>query len=136
MDKELVLIINLLLEKTFLTIESLEEDTGLTTRQITYRLNRVNDLLNSKGSEIITLKHKKDIVLKEEIRDVLLEIIKEYNDDNNYYLSKDERLMFIYLTLFINLEYLSLNNLINSMKVSRSSVLSDIKELEELIKER
>lgn len=135
MDKELVLIINLLLEKTFLTIESLEEDTGLTTRQITYRLNRVNDLLNSKGSEIITLKHKKDIVLKEEIRDVLLEIIKEYNDDNNYYLSKDERLMFIYLTLFINLEYLSLNHFINSMKVSRSSVLSDIKELEELIKE-
>lgn len=135
MDKELVLIIKLLLEKTLVTIKSLEDDTGLTTRQVTYRLNKVNNLLKSKGSEIIALKHKKDIILKSEIRDSLLEIINEYNTENTYYLSKDERLTFIYLTLFINLEYLSLNHFINSMKVSRSSVLCNIKELEDILKE-
>lgn len=135
MDKELVLIIKLLLEKTLLTIKDLEDDTGLSTRQITYRLNKVNDLLKCKGSEFIILKHKKDIILKSEIRDALLEIMDEYNTENTYFLSKDERLAFMYLTLFINLEYLSLNHFINAMKVSRSSVLFNLKELEDMIKE-
>ncbi|MGG7141859.1 BglG family transcription antiterminator [Clostridium nigeriense] len=135
MDKELVVIIKLLLEKTLVTIKDLEDDTGLTTRQVTYRLNKVNNLLKSNGSEIIALKHKKDIILKSEIRDSLLEILNEYSKENIYYLSKDERLTFIYLTLFINLEYLSLNHFINSMKVSRSSVLCNIKELEDILKE-
>lgn len=135
MDKELQIIISFLLEKKFLTIESLQDNTGLTARQIIYRLNKVNVLLKSKGSDIITLKHKKNIILSPEIRNVLIEIIEDYKTDNSYYLSKDERLAFIYLTLFINIEYLSLNHFINSMKVSRSSIISDIKELEDIIKE-
>lgn len=130
MDKELVLILKLLLERTLITIKELNDATGLSARQITYRISKINDLLISQKVPPISLKYNNDIVLKSETRDAILEIIQQYGSEKKYYLSKDERLAFMYLTLFINLEYLSLNHFINSMKVSRSSVLMDFKDLD------
>ncbi|MCF0147960.1 MAG: transcription antiterminator [Clostridium sp.] len=135
MNKELVLVINLLLEKKFITIKDLEEDTGLSTRQILYRLEKINSLLKERGVEAINLKQNKDMIIKSEIKNELREILNENNIDNQYYLSKEERLAFIYLILFINPEYLSLNHFIDAIKASRSSIIFNIKELEEILNE-
>lgn len=135
MDKELVLILKLLLERTIITTKELTDVTGLSIRQITYRISKINDLLIPQKVPPISLRHNKDLILKTETRDAILEIIHQFGLEKNYYLSKDERLAFMYLTLFINLDYLSLNHFINSMKVSRSSVLLDFKELEQILEE-
>ncbi|MFL0267670.1 BglG family transcription antiterminator [Candidatus Clostridium radicumherbarum] len=135
MDKELILILKLLLERTLITTKELKDETGLTIRQITYRINKINEMLKHLNIPPISLKYNKDIILKPETREGILEIIQKYESEKNYYLSKDERLAFMYLTLFINLDYLSLNYFINSMKVSRSSVLMDFKDLGQLLNE-
>jgi len=135
MDSELVLILKLLLERTLITTEELKDVTGLSIRQITYRINKINDLLKSQKVPPISLRYNKDLILKPETRDAIIAIIQQYSSEKKYYLSKDERLAFMYLTLFINLDYLSLNHFINSMKVSRSSVLLDFKDLEQVLEE-
>ncbi len=133
MDKELILIMKLLLERTLLTIRELEDATGLSTRQITYRIEKINDLLKSKKAQSISLKYNKEIILSPKTKDAIIEIINQFDLEKYYYLSKDERLIFIYLTLFINLDYTSLNHFTSSMKVSRSIVLLDLKELKHIL---
>lgn len=135
MDKELVLILKLLLERTLITTKELQDATGLSIRQITYRINKINDLLKSQNIPPISLRYDKDLILKSETRDAIVEIIQQYGSEKKYYLSKDERLAFMYLTLFINLDYLSLNHFIDSMKVSRSSVLMDFKDLAQMLEQ-
>lgn len=135
MDKELVLILKLLIERTIITTKELMDVTGLSIRQITYRISKINDLLESQNIPPITLRYNKDLILKSKTKDALIEIIQKNGLDKNYYLSKEERLGFMYLTLFINIDYLSLNHFIKSMKVSRSSVLLDFKDLELILEE-
>ncbi|WP_207670905.1 BglG family transcription antiterminator [Caloramator sp. E03] len=133
MDKELALILQLLLERTLITTKELKDITGLSIRQITYRINKINDLLKSKNIALISIGYNKNIIIQSETRDAIREIIHLYNSENNYYLSKDERLIFMYLNLFINLDYLALNHFIDSMKVSKSCVLMDLKDLTQLL---
>ncbi len=135
MDKELLLILNLLLERTIITIEELQYITGLSIRQITYRISKINDLLKAQKVPLISLSSHKDLALKPETKDAILEIIQQYDSEKNCYFNKDERLAFMYLMLFINLDYLSLNHFIYSMKVSKSSVLADLKDLGQVLKE-
>lgn len=135
MDKELLLILKLLLERTLITTKELKDATGLSIRQITYRISKINDLLRSQKVPPISLKYNEDLILKSETRDAILEIIQQYGSEKKYYLSKDERLTFMYLMLFINLDYLSLNHFIDSMKVSRSSVLADFKDLGQILEQ-
>lgn len=132
MDNELVLILQLLLKRTLITINILKDETGLSKRQITYRINKINILLKSKKVPHIFLGYNKNLVIELETRDAILEIINEYG--TGYYLSKCERLAYMYLMLFINLDYLSLNHFIDSMKVSRSCVLLDFKDLVQELK--
>ncbi|GFP75631.1 BglG family transcription antiterminator [Clostridium fungisolvens] len=135
MDKEIVIILKLLLERTLITTKELMDETGLSIRQITYRISKINDLLKSQKVPPISLRYNKDLILKSETRDAILEIIQQHDSEKAFYLKKDERLAFMYLTLFINLEYLSLNHFIDAMKVSRSSILMDFKDLGEILKE-
>lgn len=135
MDKELILILKLLLERTLITTKELEDISGLSTRQINYRIGKINDLLKSQKVPPISLSSNKNLILKPETRDAIVEIIQQHDAENKYYLSKEERLAFMYLMLFINMDYLSLNHFINSMKISRSSVLMDFKDLEQILTE-
>lgn len=135
MDKELMFILKLLLERTLITTKELKDEAGLTIRQITYRINKINELLKYNNIPPISLRYNKEIILQPETRDGILEIIQQHKSEKNYYLSKEERLAFMYLTLFINLDYLSLNHFINSMRISRSSVLMDFKDLGQLLNE-
>lgn len=135
MDKELALILQMLLERTLITTKELKDTTGLSIRQITYRINKINDLLKHKKVSPISLGYNKDIIIQSETRDAIREIIQQYNSEDNYYLSKEERLIFMYLNLFINLDYLALNHFIDSMKVSKSCVLMDLKDLTQLLSE-
>lgn len=135
MDKELILIVELLLKRTLVTSKELNDKTGLSKRQIAYRINKINDLLKPKKVTPISFGSNQDIILKPETRDALLEIIYQYGSEKKYYLSKDERLAYMYMMLFINMDYLSLNHFIKSMKVSRSSVLLDFKDLVQILGE-
>ncbi len=129
MDKELVSILQILLNSTLITTKGLQEETNSTKRQVDYRLNKINDMFKVKKAPLITLGANKDIIVQKETKDVIKEILKKNYSKNTYYFSKTERLLYMYLMLFINIEDISINHFINSLKVSRSTVNLDFKNL-------
>ncbi|WP_238915669.1 BglG family transcription antiterminator [Clostridium sp. YIM B02555] len=128
MDKEIVSILQILLNSTLITTKGLQEETNSTKRQITYRLNKINDMFKVKKVPLITSGANKDIIIQKETKDVIKEILKNNYSKNTYYFNKAERLLYMYLMLFINIEDISINHFIDSLKVSRSTVILDFKE--------
>lgn len=129
MDKEIISILQILLNNTLITTKGLQEETDSTKRQITYRIGKINDILKVKKAPIISLTTNKDIVVQKETKEAIKEILGENHSNNSYYFSKSERFVYIYLMLFINMEYVSINHFIDSLKVSKSTVNLDLKEL-------
>ncbi|WP_286907453.1 BglG family transcription antiterminator [Clostridium sp. UBA1652] len=129
MDKEIVSILQILLNSTLVTTKGLQEETNSSKRQITYRLDKINELFKSKKAPLITLGTNKDIVVPKETKDAIKEILEENYSKNTYYFNKTERLLYMYLMLFINMEDVSINHFIDSLKVSRSTVNLDFKDL-------
>lgn len=128
MDKEIVSILQILLNSTLITTKGLQEETNSTKRQVTYRLNKINDMFKVKKVPLITSGANKDIIIQKETKDVIKEILKNNYSKNTYYFNKAERLLYMYLMLFINMEDISINHFIDSLKVSRSTVILDFKE--------
>ncbi len=129
MDKEIVSILQILLNSTLVTTKGLQEETNSSKRQVTYRLDKINDLFKTKRVPLLSLGANKDIIVPKETKDVIKEILEKNYSKNTYYFSKNERLLYIYLMLFINMEDVSINHFIDSLKVSRSTVNLDFKDL-------
>ncbi|WP_055667232.1 BglG family transcription antiterminator [Desnuesiella massiliensis] len=129
MDKEIVSILQILLNSTLITTKRLQEETNSSKRQVTYRLNKINDMFKVKRAPLISLGTNKDIIVQKETKDAIKEILEKNYSKNTYYFSKTERLLYMYLMLFINMEDISINHFIYSLKVSRSTVNLDFKDL-------
>ncbi|MCC0661930.1 transcription antiterminator [Clostridioides sp. ZZV14-6154] len=129
MDKEIVSILQILLNSTLITADELQEESNASKRQITYRINKINDILKVKKVPLIYLRADKDIIVKKDTKDAIKEILEKNYSKNTYYFSKTERLLYMYLMLFINMEDISINHFIDSIKVSRSTVNLDFKDL-------
>jgi len=129
MDKELISILQILLNSTLITIKGLQEETNSSKRQITYRLDKINDILKLKKVPSISYIASKEILVDKETKDAIKELLDKNYSRSTYYFSKNERMLYMYLMLFINIEDLSINHFIDSMKVSRSTINLDFKEL-------
>lgn len=136
MDKNLIALIKILIKKSYITRTDLEVETNCSKRQITYRLEKINDLVEAKKLPPIEYGNQKEIIIKTETKNFLIEILRKSYNDKFYYFDKRERIIYLYIMLFMNLEYLSLQHFMSSLKVSRSTILNDLKDLEqELAKE-
>lgn len=129
MDKEIVSILQILLNSTLITADRLQEESNSSKRQINYRIDKINDMLKRKNVPHIYLKTDKDTVVRKETKNAIKEILENNYSKNTYYFSKSERLLYMYLMLFINLGDISINHFIDSLKVSRSTVNLDFKDL-------
>lgn len=128
MDKEIVSILQILLNSTLITTNGLQEESNSSKRQITYRINKINDMLKVKNVPLICLRADKDIIVRKKqksnqrnFRKTILRILIT--------LVKLKDFLYMYLMLFINMEDISINHFINSIKVSRSTVNLDFKDL-------
>lgn len=129
MDKEIVSILRILLNSTVVTANGLQEETNASKRQIDYRLGKINGLLKAHKAPPITLGAQKEIIVEKETRDVIKKLLKQKYSKHTYYLSKNERLLYMYLMLFINMEDVSIPHFTDSLRVSRSTVNLDFKAL-------
>lgn len=136
MDNELMALMQVLSNKPYLTLKDIEVSGGITRRQATYRIEKVNDLLRQHHVPLITIGTAKEIRLDSKARQKLEELLQEMNQSSQYYMNKKERQIYMYLMLFMNSEYLSLSDFIDSLGVSRSTVLLDFKELTQMLEER
>ena len=128
-DKEIVLILKILLNNSLITTRRLQEESNYSKRQINYRINKINDMLQVKNVPLISLRADKEIMISKATKDAIKEILEKNYSKNTYYFSKEERLLCMYLMLFINQEDLSINHFTHYFKVSRSTVNLDFKDL-------
>ncbi|WP_018752925.1 BglG family transcription antiterminator [Paenibacillus sanguinis] len=133
MDKDIESILRILLNSTVVTCKGLQEETNSSKRQVAYRLSKINSLLKAQQVPVISLGTQKDTIIPKETKDVIRAILDKKYSKVTYYLRKTERLTYMYLMLFINLEDISLNHFIDSLKVSRSTVNLDFKNLVQIL---
>ena len=138
MDHRILLLMQFIAQTSYLTLKELEVAAHVTRRQALYRINKLNDLLISENVPPITVDATSDkrIEVCEKTKNVIQKLLMEMQEDEPYYFSKAERLIYIYLMLFVNDDYLSLNHFIDALEVSRSTVLLDFKELSQMLMEK
>lgn len=137
MDKDILILIKFLSKKSFITLADLENSLEMTRRQAKYRIQKLNDLLKEEEVPpiLVSSSATKDIVVSDDTKRVINSLLKDIDQNDVYYLSKKERLIYMYLMLFINKAHLTLNDFIDSLQVSRSTVLLDLKELTQTLEE-
>lgn len=76
-DKEIVSILQILLNSTLITTNGLQEESNSSKRQITYRINKINDMLKVKNVPLICLRADKDIIVRKETKKAIKEILEK-----------------------------------------------------------
>lgn len=135
MDHEIMNLLQMLSKKKYITLKEIELNSNITRRQATYRIEKINEILKLYKISPIIVGSAKEIKIDDKMRRKLGIILQEMEESNEYYMNKRERQIYMYLMLFMNHEYLSLNDFINFLKVSRSTVLLDFKELMQILEE-
>ncbi len=137
MDYDLISLMQILSTNSFLTLKDIEAATSATQRQIMYRIEKLNRLFKAENIPAVSVSPTppREILIPEETLAAIKRMLEESSASYAYYFSKKDRLTYMYLLLFINLDYVSLNHFIDSLKCSRSTILSDLKKLKQLLEE-
>jgi len=129
MEVELLLLMQSIANKAYLSVDDLMIQTKVSKRQIMYRIDKVNQILHASNKEPIQLGSNGELVITSQMRSDIEEILNTQKVIQPYYLNKEERLNYVFLMMFLNFEYLSLQHFITSLALSRSTILQTLKSL-------
>lgn len=129
LDERTYIIIQKILERPFIEKKDLLRKIQLTPRQFDYSLNKINSWLRLNDCQPIVLNNHDQLTIDDKTKEVLLKEISERISGKMYVLSSEERMKSIYFLLFLNTEYLSMNHLIDALKVGKTTVMNDLKNL-------
>ncbi|MDU5335185.1 BglG family transcription antiterminator [Enterococcus sp.] len=111
----------------------LESKFLLTRRQITYSIKKINEVLSDSNKELIKVSSN-ELKINHQAEKELQTYLLKMEFFSDVYHSKKNRQLMILLTLSCSLEYLSLDHLILMLDSSRSTVVSDLKEVKRKLK--
>lgn len=112
-----------------ITGKELESKFHLTRKQLSYGIGKINDYLESCGyAEITRASNGKINVPKEVVTEIDLAELERENQEICF--SKEERIDILHLMLLTSKEELSLQHFISELKVSKNTVLADLKKLD------
>lgn len=132
MDQDLLFLTRLLVRRSLVSIEDILIETDASQRQIFYRLDKLNSLLDKNKVKSIKIENR-IFVLENETRDFLLNYLYSPHLTENYYMNRVERMRYLYLMMFIDSDYLALQDILFKLEVSKSTVMQDLKELEAIL---
>lgn len=137
MNTELVKLMEYLSDKEVVTFELLEKQTKRTRRQLGYRLDKVNDFLKERSLEPLKTDKNKIWIPEGARRAFRQEALPREGriSRRGYAFEKEERIAYLYLSLFIRQqwEYLGTDYFAAKLQVSRTTIFADIKELRRLL---
>lgn len=138
MDNDVLVLIQFLSKKSYLTLKDIERGIQVTRRQALYRIDKLNILLKGEGSPLISIDSTaaKGISIESETAEAMKKLLFKNAKEEQYYLDRNERMVYMYLMLFLNLDFVSLNHFVASLHVSRSTVILDLKELTQKLAEK
>ncbi|MBQ6445876.1 MAG: helix-turn-helix domain-containing protein [Bacillus sp. (in: Bacteria)] len=129
LDERAYIIIQKIMERPFIEKQNLQEQTKLTQRQIDYSLEKINSWLESHKKKPIEINSYNQISVDYETRELLINEVSNTIPVDEYVLSSEERMQYMFLYLFINIDYLSINHFIDALKVGKTTIMSDLKAL-------
>lgn len=122
-------LMKLLIERNIHILRDLERQSGLTKRQIEYSLEKISEILTDWNVKPLTIINNK-ITLTTQEKDVLIKVLMDRENFENYTMNSIERGKYLFLLLFYYYEdYFSVNHFIDEFEVGKTTVLSDIKLL-------
>ncbi len=129
-DKRPALLLEYLLKVKNTTMNQVIEQTQLSKRQIAYDMDKINYWLKERELPSIPYKGINYITVPEEVKNYCK---KQQTEKKTQYvfLTEEERLIFIYLYLFIRQEPISSVHLTQLLQVSKNTVISDVKKANE-----
>lgn len=133
MDFETINLIRILLSRGMIFLTDTMVIADATQRQILYRLEKINDVLMLHNQEIITIGGSKEFKIPDNTRKFLIDYLYDQSDNENYYFNKEERKQYIYLMLFINKEFISMQHLMQYLQISKSTIIQDMRELSDIL---
>jgi len=131
LDKRMTQIIKKIFESSYVSQDDLIKGCSLTKRQLDYSIEKINNWLDDNSIEPIRFVDS-TITIQTETYHFLLQSMgteKEIGLDT-YNLSNHERTKYLFLLLIVSPKYLSINYFISQLRVSKSSIVKDLKILE------
>lgn len=128
------IIIEKLIAKPVLQITEIMKFLDLSRTQIEYNVLKVNEILRLNNLEELSITNEY-IYLSSQTRLFFIDIVLKNLIFEDYSLSGEERIKYIFLMMYYYKdEYLSMNHFIDAVKVGKTTVVSDLKKLNEILK--
>ena len=128
------IIIEKLIAKPVLQITEIMKFLDLSRTQIEYNVSKLNEILRLNNLEELSITNEY-IYLSSQTRLFFIDIVLKNLIFEDYSLSGEERIKYIFLMMYYYKdEYLSMNHLIDAVKVGKTTVVSDLKKLNEILK--
>lgn len=131
METELKTLARLLASKKKMTLQEISQTLGLSRRQTVYRIEKINAVLIGEHQQPI----QPDAVLSldEDVRRKLLSLSGGQQSVQTTELTRQQRLLVLFLLLYCESSHLALTDLMEEMQTSRNTVLADLRELSRLL---
>ncbi|CZQ96823.1 phosphotransferase/anion transporter [Trichococcus palustris] len=129
LDKRSLEIIKILLKYPHLKSKDLEEKLSLSRRQITYSIEKANGWLEANGLPVIQRNNAGTFLLTQKVQNYFAEQMQWtcWESETDYIPTEQERSLMIVLYLIDTSEEVSLAHLMDLLKVSKNTALSDVK---------
>lgn len=131
LDDRGITILNIIVDNPAITGSQIEKELSISRKQLSYSLEKINYYLIENGYEEIKRLKTGRFVLSNELIQAFKSEKHEINN-KDYILSEQERLNLITLALLVHKETLMINDFTYSLKISKNTVLSDLKKLQSL----
>jgi transcriptional antiterminator/mannitol/fructose-specific phosphotransferase system IIA component (Ntr-type) len=126
LDERAANLFKLILSSPLITMKQLETQTNSSRRQVNYDLQKINEWLLEQDFPLITNKRAHGLIVHEKVKQQALTSFPNVKVQE-YTPSHEVRICLILIQLFIKSEYLSVSHLTDSLKISRNTVLTSIK---------
>lgn len=121
----------------FVKLNDLSKVFKLSTRTIRYDLDKIDDFLEISGLTLI--ERDSNLGVSYKVSKEHIEKIKTLMDNKvfeRYILNSDERINYILISLFDSNDYIAIDTLAENVKVSRSTLINDLKKVRKWLKGR
>ena len=135
MNKRIREILKMIIKNPEMKLSALTSELDLTRRQINYAINQFNEDLEMKNIPTIQRSHSGDITVPIEVIQMMSQLDQETVDEQaTLALTEGERGALIVMTLITNIEYVSLDHLLDIVEVSKTTIMDDIKRTDALLR--
>lgn len=135
MNKRIREILKMIIKNPEMKLSALTSELDLTRRQINYAINQFNEDLEMKNIPTIQRSHSGDITVPIEVIQMMSQLDQETVDEQaTLALTEGERGTLIVMTLITNIEYVSLDHLLDIVEVSKTTIMDDIKRTDALLR--